>query len=65
MDDMNMTDTEKIIKIIDFCVQNRSRDLSYAKAVALMGSRANEAAAKARAYQDVLSYIGKLQNGQE
>lgn len=57
-----MTDIEKII---NFCVQNRSRELSYAETMSVAGLPSADYKAKASAYRDVLIYIGKLQNGQE
>lgn len=62
MDDMNMTDVEKII---NFCVLSRSKMSARAESLSVADLPTVEVTAKAIAYDDVINYIIRLQNGQE
>lgn len=57
-----MTDIEKII---NFCVLSRNKMSARAEALAVADLPVVENTAKAIAYDDVLNYIIRLQNGQE
>lgn len=62
MDDMNMTDIEKIIS---FCTISRNKMSARAESLSVADLPTVEVHAKVIAYDDVINYIIRLQNGQE